>query len=104
MIKVYVNENNEIHDVGTNSLQDPTLTEKVVTDGTFDGWSKAKICCYIVNVNDDGHVTMMTPYVDSRLIAHIDQLGMQGDVNETDITDTEEAIAELYEMITEVSK
>ena len=71
---IYVNERNEIHDVG--STTDPNLTPVEVTDGSFDGWSDAKICCYKVNVVD-GNVTMMTPYVDSRLIEHIDQLGKQ---------------------------
>lgn len=73
-MKIYVNERNEIHEV--NTCSDPSLIELEVTDGTFDGWSEAKICCYKVNVKD-GNVTMMTPYVDSRLIEHIDQLGKQ---------------------------
>lgn len=73
-MKIYVNERNEIHEV--NTWSDPSLTELEVTDGTFDGWSEAKICCYKVSVLY-GKVTMMTPYVDSRLIEHIDQLGKQ---------------------------
>ena len=71
-MKIYVNDKGEIHSTTPN----PTLTEIAVTDGTFDGWSDAKICCYKVKV-DNGNVTMMTPYVDSRLIEHIDQLGKQ---------------------------
>lgn len=71
-MKIYVNDKNEIHEV--NTCSDPSLIELEVTDGTFDGWSEAKICCYKATVND-GNVTMMTPYVDSRLIEHIDQLG-----------------------------
>lgn len=71
-MKVYVNEKYEIHEV--NTCSDPSLIELEVTDGTFDEWSEAKICCYKVRV-DNGNVTMMTPYVDSRLIEHIDQLG-----------------------------
>ena len=73
-MKIYVNERNEIHEV--NTCSDPSLIELEVTDGTFDGWSEAKICCYKATVQD-GNVTMMTPYVDSRLIEHIDQLGKQ---------------------------
>jgi len=73
-MKVYVNSKNEIHEV--NTCSDPSLIELEVTDGTFDGWSEAKICCYKATVQD-GNVTMMTPYVDSRLIEHIDQLGKQ---------------------------
>ena len=73
-MKIYVNEKNEIHEV--NTCSDPSLIELEVTDGTFDGWSEAKICCYKATVSE-GNVTMMTPYVDSRLIEHIDQLGRQ---------------------------
>ena len=73
-MKIYVNDKNEIHEV--NTCSDPSLIEVEVTDGTFDGWSEAKICCYKVSVLY-GKVIMMTPYVDSRLIEHIDQLGKQ---------------------------
>lgn len=73
---LYVNENGEIKDVGTTS--DTSLTPVEVTDGTFDGWSVAKICCYKVQVNN-GIVTMITPCVDSRLIEHINQLGKQAE-------------------------
>ena len=73
-MKIYVNDKNEIHEV--NTCSDPSLIELEVTDGKFDGWSEAKICCYKVTVQD-GNVTMATPYVDSRLIEHIDQLGKQ---------------------------
>ena len=73
---IYCNEKGEIHDVG--STTDLTLTPIEVTDGTFDTWTVAKICCYKVRVQD-GNVTMLTPYVDSRLIEHIDQLGKQAE-------------------------
>ena len=73
---LYVNERNEIKDV--NQTTDTSLIPLEVndTDNPFIGWSVAKICCYKVNVKD-GMVTMMTPYVDSRLLEHIDQLGKQ---------------------------
>lgn len=75
-MKIYTNEKGEIKDV--NSTKDPSLIEYDLIDATnpFIGWSVAKICCYKVTV-DNGNVTMMTPYVDSRLIEHIDQLGQQ---------------------------
>ena len=73
---IFENDNLEIHDVETNSKADPSIHEVEVTDGTFDGWSTAKICCYRAEVVD-GNVVMLTPYVDSRLIEHIDQLGCQ---------------------------
>ena len=94
---IYCNNIGEIHDVYTNSLDDPTLIEYDVTDGTFDGWSVAKICCYKVAVSPEGHITMMTPYVDSRLIFHIDQLGRQGDTNTSDIADNREGLIETFE-------
>ena len=71
---VYVNDRNEIHDVG--STTDTTLTPVEVTDGSFDGMSEALICCYKVNVVD-GIVTMRTPYVPSTVLESIDRLGKQ---------------------------
>ena len=83
-MNIYVNDKGEIH----STTPDPTLTEIEVTDGSFDGWSDAKICCYKVKV-DNGNVTMMTPYVDSRLIEHIDMLGKQVEaVTPTTLTKT----------------
>ena len=98
---LYVNENNEIKDV--NSTSDPSLIALEVNDKTnpFEGWSTAKICCYKVEVAE-GIVTMMTPYVDSRLIEHIDQLGKESDINASDAADLRAAIEELYEMLGEV--
>ena len=95
---VYVNENYEIKDVG--STEDETLTPLEILDSQnpFEGWSVAKICCYKVNVKE-GIVIMMTPYVDSRLIDHIDQLGKQGETNAADITDAQEAIGDTYDQV-----
>lgn len=73
-MKIYVNEKGEIKDV--NFTSDTTLTELEVTDGTFDGWTIAKILCYKVSVKD-GNVVMLTPYLDSRIVEHIDKLGVQ---------------------------
>ena len=92
---VYVNENYEIKDVGTT--EDETLTPlEILHNNPFEGWSVAKICCYKVNVKD-GFVIMMTPYVDSKLLDHIDQLGKQGETNTSDISDNREGIMETYE-------
>jgi hypothetical protein len=75
---LFTNDNGEIKDVGKTS--DPSLIEVEVNDvdNPFNGWSTAKICCYRVNVVD-GRVVMITPYVDSRLIEHIDMLGKEVD-------------------------
>ena len=39
-------------------------------------------------------ITMMTPYVDSRIIEHIEQLGKQVDTNSADILMTQDAVCE----------
>lgn len=69
---IYVNDRNEIHDVG--STTNPDLTPVEVTDGSLDGMSEALICCYKVNVVD-GVITMRTPYVPSSVLESIQRLG-----------------------------
>ena len=69
---IYINDRNEIHDVG--STTDPKLTPIEVTDGSLDDMSEALICCYKVTVVD-GVVTMRTPYVPSTVLESIDRLG-----------------------------
>lgn len=96
---LYVNENNEIKDVNTTS--DPSLIPLEINDNElnlFKDWNTAKICCYKVTVQD-GMITMMAPYIDSRLIEHIDQLGAEAQVNASDAADLRAAIEELYEMM-----
>lgn len=93
---VYVNANNEIKAVGSSS--DASLTALTINDDAnpFNGWSTAKICCYKVTVQD-GFVTMMTPYVDSRFLDNFNQLGLSTEVNAKDISDTQMGLAETYE-------
>ena len=83
-MKVYVDNEQKIRAV--NSTDDTSLTELIINDETnpFKDWSEAKICCYKVTVSD-GYVTMMTPYIDSRLIESIDRLGRTGEKNSADI-------------------
>ena len=71
---VFVDGDSKIRAVDKTS--DMSLTPLYIKDETnpFNGWSKAKICCYMVTV-DNGVVTMMTPYVDSRLLDQIDMMG-----------------------------
>lgn len=87
-MKVYVDSENKIRDVGSTS--DTTLTELTINDegNPFEGWSKAKICCYMVTVVD-GVVTMMTPYIDSKMLDMVDRLGKQNDILEVRANDTE---------------
>ena len=100
---VFVNSRGEIKDVGSTCLVD--LVGVVLRDeeNPFKDWSIAKICCYRIETSD-GYVTMMTPYVDTRIIEHIDQLGKQVDnnassiqMNSNDIITTQEGLAETYE-------
>lgn len=73
---LYLNDKSEIHDV--NSTEDLSLTPVYVDENNeefpFKGMSNEGICCYKVTV-DDGVITMFTPYVDSKVVPHIDQLG-----------------------------
>ena len=73
---LYVDSEQKIRAVNTTT--DDTLTPLYVDENDpsfpFNGWSTAKICCYKVTVVD-GVVTMMTPYVDSRCLEFVDQMG-----------------------------
>lgn len=73
---LYVDSENKVRAV--NSTTDTSLTPLYVDENNdmfpFKGWSTARICCYMVNVSD-GVVTMMTPYVDSRMLESIDAMG-----------------------------
>lgn len=96
---VSVNNKGEIKNVGVAS--DPNLTSLYINDKTspFIGWSEAKICCYKVDVKD-GIVMMMTPYVDSRLLDHFNQVGLDTETNSTDIVETQIGLADTFEAMT----
>lgn len=94
---LYVNENNEIKDV--NTTDDKSLIAVEINDdgkNPFTFWSVAKICCYKVEVHD-GEITSYVPYVDSRLIEHIDKLGKQSEINTSDITDNRDGLIETFD-------
>ena len=95
-MKIFVNDRNEIKDV--HSTKDNTLTEIVINDerNPFKNWSIAKICCYRVDVRE-GVVCMMTPYVNSLIIEHLDRLGEQNGQTEETVTNLEVAVCENYE-------
>ena len=71
---VFVDSEYKIRAVG--KTDDASLKPLYIKDedNPFKGWSKAKICCYMTVVQN-GHVTMMTPYVDSRMLDQIDLMG-----------------------------
>lgn len=113
---LFVNDKGEIKDI--DSTEDKSLTALEITgNNPFEGWSDARIRCYRVEVRD-GEVVMMTPYVSSTILDHIDYLGHgtervaeniintqmaltetfeQAEKNGDQITDAEIAIAEVYE-------
>lgn len=116
---IAINKRGEIKGVGVTT--NPELTSVYIKDdeNPFDGWSKAKICCYKVVVKD-GVVMMMCPYIDSRLLDNFDYVGKETEfveeeisftndglietyeatlTNESKISDCESALIELYEMI-----
>ena len=119
---LFVNDKGEIKDI--DSTEDKSLTALEITgNNPFEGWSDARIRCYRVEVRD-GEVVMMTPYVSSTLLDHIDYLGKgtqavaesvtstqmaltetfeQAEKNGDQITDAEIAIAEVYEAVVRLS-
>lgn len=94
-MKVYVNEQNEIHDVG--STNDTSLKEVILADGLLDSWSEAKLCCYCVTTDGKGNVTAFWPYVSTTVIEQLDRLGIQSEIHEEGLTDTQMALTENYE-------
>lgn len=93
---LYVNDRNEIKDV--HSTNDTSLMKIIINDeeNPFKDWSIAKICCYRVDVRE-GVVCMMTPYVNSLIIEHLDRLGEQNGQTEETVTNLEVAVCENYE-------
>lgn len=77
---LYVDSENRIKavDKTTDESLIPLYVDENNESFPFKGWSTAKICCYRVTV-DNGVITMMTPYVDSRMIDSIDAVGHQVD-------------------------
>lgn len=88
---LFVDSESKVRAVDTTT--DETLTPLYVDESSdtfpFKGWSTAKICCYRVSVSD-GVVTMMTPYIDSRNLEMIDNMGHQIDATaENNVVTTE---------------
>ena len=78
-MKVFVDGESRIQDVGTTS--DPELTELEINDedNPFKEWSQAKICSYKIEVKE-GVVTMYTPYRMSSDLDYIDEIGRACDI------------------------
>ena len=94
---LYVNELNEIKDVNETSYKN-LIPLEIIDDeeNPFRKWSVAKICCYKVQV-EDSRIVSFTPYVDSRIIEHIDKLSINVEANTSDIIDNQLATVDVYE-------
>lgn len=97
---IFENDRNEIHDV--DSTTDTNLHAVEVTDGTFDNWSKARICCYVADVRE-GRVVTLYPYVNTIIVEQLDRLGVSEESNEKNITDVELGVCDLYETADKVT-
>lgn len=95
-----LNDNNEIKGVGvtTNPAYHSEYVDENAEMYPFKDKSVAFMCCYRVSITD-GIINSLTPYIDSRLIEHLDQLGKGEELNTEDITDTQLALAETYEEV-----
>lgn len=102
---VSVNKKNEIKEVGIST--DMSLTSLYVDENNedfpFKGWSDAKICCYKVEVKD-GIITMFTPYIDSRLVEHFDQLGKDTEYNASGIAENSDGLFDIATLSDENSE
>jgi len=78
---LYVDDNGRIKDVGYT--EDANLHEVYVNendpDFPFNDKSTDFICSFKVTVNDNGVITMSTPYVSSKALPHIDEQGQKND-------------------------
>ena len=99
---IYVNNKNEIKDVNTTDNKNLTPLEIKDEWNPFSNWPVAKICCYRVTVSD-GIVTMMTPYVDSKLMGYIAKLGSKDEAIESDVTNTQIGLFENYSQTMAIS-
>lgn len=78
---LYVDNENKVRavDITTDTSLTPLYVDETADTFPFKGWSTAKICCYKVNVTEDGTVTMFTPYRPSSTLDYIDEIGHQSE-------------------------
>lgn len=94
---ISVNSNNEIKKVGIDENLTVLYVDETREDYPWNGWSEAKICCFKVKVNDEGMITMFTPYIWSNNLDVIDMLGQSTEVNKSDISDNRDGLMETFE-------
>lgn len=95
---IFINDKGEIKDVDTTTKDNLTAIPLKDEYNPFIGWSKAKICCYRVRISDNGNIGGYYPYVDTRLIPKIEDMGYIDDENTQQIIETQEGLMETYEV------
>lgn len=102
---VSVNEKGEIKEVGVTSDLNLTsiFVDETIPTCPFRNWSKAKICCYKVRVDDNGNILSLTPYIDTRMVEQLDRLSVTDEENEEMINANTDGILEVYESTDELS-
>lgn len=90
---VYTDNDGRIMAVETSDDPDLTPVEIIDEENPFAGWNDARICCYRIHVTD-GHVDMMTPYVNSILIDIVDRFGTADAQTADDIISAEQEITD----------
>ena len=93
-MKVYVDSQNCIHDVG--STENSSLRELIINDANnpFEGWTAAKICCYRVEVANEV-VVSCSPYIPSSIVELIDRLAKENAELRTRANNTDKELDEL---------
>lgn len=100
---ISVNSNNEIKKVGIDENLTVLYVDETNPSYPWNGWSEAKICCYKVKVNDEGIVTMMTPYIWSNNLEVIDMLGQSTDDNSNGLFDMADATSDISDALFELA-
>ena len=88
-MKVFVNSKYEIKDV--NTTEDKNLTPIDIDEEVFKNWSVAKICCHKL-ILSEGKFVGFTPYIDTRIIDHIDRLSKKASDSDIRVASLEEAV------------
>lgn len=94
---LYINNRGEIKDIdSTKSIRLKAVTLED-SENPFLHWSKAKILCHRIELDDSGKIKKYMPYVDSNIVEHIEDLAKANETNASDITNMQLAICDIYE-------
>lgn len=99
-MKLYLDNKNKI--IAVNSTDRSDLKEieldETAYDFPFTGWSETRICCYRVEVQD-GHISMITPYVPTYMISVLENLASENKKLARKNAELEDALCELSMLI-----